>query len=192
MHGAFKALAAGVALVAPIGLGWAYTAGASVGDGGSALGSIFEDETVDEFAVDDFLITRESQNGTVSMSVRGPDGVEVDVAELPPDIADRVEYYESEWTPALAAPVFDSEGGVTCYLVPDELSPGSNIQVVEDDNDTTRLFEASSDDDGDVDVRAVEFDNSELTDDDRRALHDRSGRGLDTVTGGTELAPCES
>lgn len=191
MHGALKALAAGVALVAPIGLGWAYTAGATVGDGGSALGSIFEDETVDEFAVDDFLITRESQNGAVSMSVRGPDGVEVDLAELPPDIADRVDFYESEWTPALATPVFDSEGGVTCYLVPDELARGTAVHVVEDDNDTTRFFEASSDGDGDVEVRAVEFDNSDLSDDERRALLDGSAEAFDNVSGGTELAPCE-
>ncbi len=192
MNGALKTLAAGVALVAPIGLGWAYTAGATVGDGGSALSSMFEDETVDEFAVDDFLITRESQNGAVSMTVRGPDGFVVDLTELPPDIADRVDYYESEWSPALASPVFDSEGGVTCYLVPDELEPATAVHVVEDDNDTTRLYKASSDGDGGVEVRAVEFDNSELTDEERQALHDGIDEAFDSVAGGTELAPCEN
>ena len=191
MRGLLKTLVATTALVVPVAVGWVYTAGATVGDGGSPLDTFFEDETVDEFAVDDFLITRESHNGVVSMSVVGPDGTEVDLGSLPSAIAERVSFYESEWTPALSGPVFESDGGVTCYLLPEDLSPGADLGVVEDNNDTTRVFAASVDGDGDVDVRAFEFDNDGLSAEERQALREDGVHVLDDLTGGTELSPCD-
>lgn len=189
MRRALKVTGATIALVAPLAAGWAYTAGATVGMTDSGPLGLFSNETVDEFAVDGYLITRESRDGVVTMTVADQDGTAIDQGELPADIADRVSYYESDWQPSMDS-AFGFEDGGTCYVVP-ELEPSSDYQVVEDDNDNVRVVEAETDADGNMTVAAAEYDNSDLSEDDREALRQGNASFAD-IGGGTEIDPCDS
>ncbi|MGI9599255.1 MAG: hypothetical protein ACR2QK_24035, partial [Acidimicrobiales bacterium] len=170
MRRTIKAAAAVSALVAPVAVGWAYTAGASVGEGGPGLAGLFSDETVDEFLVDDFLITRESHDGVVSMSIVGPDGAAVALEDLPADIADKVVFYETEWSPSEESE-FATVDGVTCYIGPADMEPYDDFGVVEDINGRFRVLEARVDDGGNVTIAAHEYQPGVLTPEQEESLH---------------------
>ncbi len=191
MRTALKTMVAAVALTAPVAVGWAYTAGATVGDGDRGLSTFFSDETVDEFAVDGYLITREGRDGAITMEVTGPDGATIALDDLPGDIAERVDHYENHWSPLDEGPAFGTtDDGESCYEVPDLSGPGVVVDITENDDNTIRMVEASTDVDGVISVQAKEFQNAELSAADRAAIL-AGEKGLDDLSGGTELVPCD-
>ncbi|MGH1493716.1 MAG: hypothetical protein ACRBK7_30700 [Acidimicrobiales bacterium] len=189
MRRTVKGLAAAAALVVPIAVGWVYTAEASVGENGSGFAGLFSDETVDEFLIDDYLITRESQDGAVTMSVVGPDGAAVALAELPSEIAERVSYFESEWAPEESGPTFEIVDGVACYIAPSGLGANDDLDVFEHDNSVIRALEAKADDSGTPTVQARQWDFDDLTPQQRDQLSAGDAELAD-LPGGAEIAAC--
>lgn len=188
MRRPLRVVAGLTALVAPIAVGWAYTAGASVGDGGFGVVGLFtDDETIDEFLDEDgYLITRESYGGVVTMTVVDPDGVELAIDELPAEIAARVAYYESDWSPPTAP--FQVEDGVTCYTIDGDARPGYG--VVEDIDGLVRAIQVEAGDDGAVTIEAREWAPGTLTAEQQRALQVDDIPIADTP-GGTEIGACD-
>jgi len=181
-----KFLAAGAALVAPVALGWGYTVGATVGEGG---GGFFSDHTVDEFLVDDHLVTREGSDGVITMTVIGPDGAAVAIADLPAAIADQVAFYESEWHPNDSSS-FEVNDGDACYRIDEDLGPNEDLSLVEDRNGVFRVIEATADADGQVTVGAAQFGQGVLSGSEQDGLHDGSMH-LDDLSGGTPIEACD-
>ncbi len=188
MPGKLIALAGLAAVVAPVGAGWAYTADASVGDGGFGLAGLFSDEQIDEFAEDGYLITREDFGGEITITVTGPDGDEVPIGALPPEVADRVDYYENDWSLVDFASPFQQVGGITCYDLGGDGGPG--FGVVEESNGLVRAIQVEAGDDGDV-VEAREWAPGTLTAEQLAALNVDDIPVAD-LPGGIEIPACDS
>lgn len=185
MFKTFKILGAVIALLTPIVAGWAYTAGASVGDVTGPFSGMFD--TVDEFSVDGYLILREEHDGIVTMSVTSPDGAALAADELPAAIAEEVAFFEHDWVEP--PPSFDTRDGVGCWQ-PHNLLPSEEELTVSTDDDTVRVLEVLVDDIGNETVTAMEFTRDEFTEDHEEALHTGTLR-LTNIEGGTPIPPCE-
>ncbi len=108
MNKSAKIAVAATALMAPIAIGWTYTAGASVGFN-NAEGA--QNHTIDEFEVGDHFVVREEIDGVVTEVVTGPDGNVVDAGDVPAEVAD----FLDDWTPPEDQVDFEIRDGVACY-----------------------------------------------------------------------------
>lgn len=105
-----------VAFAAPLVVGVAYTAGASVGDVGSALGI----HNVDQWTLEDgdsgmYTLDREEIDGVVTLVVTGPDGDVVSADEAPKFVGDAaIEFGSDDWIPE-EQDVFSVIDGRPCF-----------------------------------------------------------------------------
>lgn len=150
---------------------------------------MFSDETVDEFLIDGYLITREGSDGAVTMSIVGPDGTPIPSTDLPAHIAERVSFYESDWSPSDDSR-FDVVDGAACYDILSEMGPNSDLQVNEDTNTVIRVRDAETNGDGDLTARARQWDADELTPEQRDGLATGDLRLAD-IPGGTDIPACD-
>lgn len=189
---------AAVALIVPVGLGWAFTAGADVGDVSDQISGESEDEFTSS-STDDVYIQRSVVNGQMTMRVVTKSGAEVPANEWPAELEAEVAFYETEWEPPSrdGEKEFFTEDGVTCYKLnlPDDPPPGAEQAGNSGDGATVHAYWAASDDDGNWSVQAASFDADELWNalsDDERQQFERLEIPIDDLPGGTEVLECDS
>lgn len=112
MRKSWKLSLGAVAFAAPIVLGFAYTAGASLGSG-------FGSHNIDTVIVEEddgsrFFVDREETNGVVVITVSDSNGDAVAEAEYRGAVAAAVEEFGSDWQP-VEIDVFHLVDGVACF-----------------------------------------------------------------------------
>ncbi len=189
---------AAFALVVPVGLGWAFTAGADVGDVSDQIGGESEDEFTSS-STDDVYIQRSVADGQMTMRVVEKSGAEIPVDEWSPELEAEVAYYETEWEPPAsdADEWFFTEDGVACYRLnlPDNPPAGEELAAISADGTAVHTYWAAADDDGNWSVQAASFDADELwraMSDDERQQFERLEMPIDDLPGGTEMSGCDN
>lgn len=182
MQRSLKSAAAILSLTAPLALGWAYTAEASIG----LTGDDFGHHTVDQTTHEGYTMEREDLDGNVTRSYSGPEGAALTAEELPAEIADHFD----NWQPSPAPITFSLNDGIGCYAPVDgvEVDPDeSEFTTVQISDDDTFVVIRNDDEAGNVGFAAIhtteKIDESELENPD---IDDLLG-----FPGAVEIGVCE-
>ncbi len=177
---------AAIALIAPIGVGYAITASAAVGAGGGG-----EPHEVDQFTTDGYVIDREQSDGLpATVVVTDADGDIVgpnDYDDLPQEVADLLnEVSDDEWEPVDSFGLegaWNVDGDEPCY---NPIEPGGDITTTGDEG----AFHMALDIDGQWIQEPVYFSPDAMPSDD--VLYDASQRGAAfELDGAQPLEPCD-
>jgi len=188
MKNPIKATLAAGALAAPLVLGFAYTAGASVGDDSNDGGSHDEDQwTIEQDGSGEYILDRTEVDGVVTLIVSGPDGSVLGEDEIPEFIQDAVdEFGDADWEPndgeGEADDPLDVVDGIPCYHADDV--PEDRFGVLSISDDTTQGVERFED----GRFEAAYFDRA-ISQDEVESVVDNNGSYFD-LDGAQELKPC--
>jgi len=192
MNNSMKSALAAVALAAPLVLGVAYTAGASVGDGGDGEGGSHgvDQWTLEEGDSGEYTLDREETDGVVTLVVTGPDGTVVGVDAMPEFVrAAADDFGADDWEPdeVSADSPFEFVDGTPCYdadKVADLDSPDEAFGYLDISDNTTQGVERFED----GRFEAAYFDRA-ISQDEITSVVDDNGSYFD-LDGAQVLEPC--